>query len=138
MTEQTWIDTAQACALLGVGPSRLRSLAREHPTRLGHRKGKGYRQALVLALAKARGDVRPSTLVDRVEAAEILGVGLDRFNQIAREHPTHLGRRRTGRKYRTLYSRAAVTALKTSREGARAPAYPKRGSALRATTRGQQ
>jgi len=138
MTEQTWIDATEACAVLGVGPSRLRSLAREHPTRLGHRRGQGYRRGLVLALAKARGDIRPATLIDRTEACAVLGVGLDRFNQLAREHPTHLGRRRTGRKYRTLYLRSAVEALRKAREGERAPVYPKRGSALRTTTRGPQ
>ena len=138
MTEQTWIDAEEACAVLGVGRSRFLRLVGEHPTRLGHDTGRGYRRSLVLALAKARGDVRPSTLIERTEAATILGVGLDRFNQLVREHPTRLGRRRTARGYRTLYLRSAVEALRKRREGERAPAYPKRGSALRATTGGQR
>lgn len=142
MTPQR-ISRERAAELLGVGTSRLRALARAHPTQLGCRidertGARTYDEDQVHALATKRGTVLPETRLTRRSAAELLGVGIDRFNQLVRDdHPRRLGHRRTALG-RATYSRKAVEALKRRREGVRSPRYPQRGSRLPDALRGQQ
>jgi hypothetical protein len=139
----TRISRERAAELLGVGTSRLRALARLHPTQLGCRIDEAtgvrtYDEAEVRALATKRGTVLPESRLTRRAAAALLGVGIDRFNQLVRDdHPKRLGHKRTTLG-RATYSRAAVEALKRRREGNRAPVYPRRGSRLPEALRGQQ
>lgn len=139
----TRLTREQAAEILNVGTSRLRALARSHPTQLGCKWDQAtatrtYSAAQVRALAKQRTDVVPDTRLTRAQAAALLGVGLDRFNQIVREDgPRRLGHERT-RLGRATYSRAAVEALKRRRESDRAPRYPQKGSRLPDALRGRQ
>jgi len=137
----TRLTREQAAEILKIGTSRLRALARSHPTQLGCQldatHGRTYSAAQVRALAEQRSEDVPEGRLTRPQAAGLLGVGIDRLNQLVREDRRHLGRKREA-SGRTTYSRAAVEALKRRREGARAPRYPRRGSRLPEALRGQQ
>lgn len=143
----TRMSRAEATELLEVSPGRLRSLAREHPQALGGlfdtRPASAtymtftYDRGMVARLARQRGNTPVVGRLTKAEAAAVLGVGQDRFNQLVREDPNRLGRERNARG-RSTYSRAAVVALKQQREGKGAPVYPRRGSAATGQTRGSR
>lgn len=143
----TRMSRAEATELLEVSPGRLRSLAREHPQGLGGlfdtRPASAtymtftYDRGMVTRLARQRGNTPVVGRFTKAEAAAVLGVGQDRFNQLVREDPNRLGRERNARG-RSTYCRVAVEALKRRREGKGAPVYPRRGSAHTGQTRGSQ
>jgi len=139
MTTETRLTREQAAQRLGVGLVRLRSLARERglTSTVDEFGTRTYSATEVDALVAKRSLDLPPSRMFRADAAKFLGVGIDRFNQLVREDPKRLGRRRVARG-RSTYLRTAVEALKRRREGPRAPAYPKRGSAHTGRTRGQQ
>jgi hypothetical protein len=124
---------------LGVSPPSAVRLMREHgiePEWNPATAQRTWSAAEVDALAAKRAPELPPSRLYATEAAALLGIKRDRFNQLVRDHPTRLGFKRAARN-RSTYLRSAVEALKRRREGPKAPAYPKRGSALTDKTRGQ-
>jgi hypothetical protein len=108
-----WFSRPEAAAALGIGVPRFLQLRREH-----HGLGiyfdeatgaERYPRDVVLDLVDRRRGAHDPDLVTRAEAAAILGVGVERFRQIARQHPTRFGRvAGSSARNRALFSRRAL------------------------------
>lgn len=123
------LTTREAADLLGVTESQVRSLHQRHG--LGYRAGKKpgtpstYSGVKVHALKARREAHEAPGRLTRQRAADILGVSIDRLNQLVRADPRKLGRREHERG-RVSLSEAQVRALALRRS--RAPRYPLAGS----------
>ena len=119
----------EAADLLGVSESQVRSLHQRHG--LGYQAGRRpdvpstYSARQVHALKTRREAHLAPGRVTRQQAADLLGVTVDRLNQLIRSETDHLGRREHT-PGRVSLSLARVEALKRRR--ARAPRYPRAGS----------
>ena len=119
----------QVADLLGVSESQVRSLHQRH--NLGYRAGRRpdvpstYSARKVLALKARREAPEAPGRLTRQEAADLLGVTVDRLNQLIRQEHDHLGRREHARG-RVSLSKARVEALRLRR--LKAPRYPRAGS----------
>lgn len=124
------LTVRQAADLLGVSESQVRSLHQRHG--LGYQAGdrraqtpSTYSGRMVRALkAKREAHQAPGRLTKR-EAADLLGVTVDRLNQLIASEHDQLGRREHARG-RISLSKARVEAL--ARRRLRAPRYPLAGS----------
>jgi DNA-binding transcriptional regulator YdaS (Cro superfamily) len=122
------LTARQVADLLGVSESNVRSLHARHG--LGYRPGPpgvaGTYSGRKVHAMKARREAHeaPGRLTRR-QAADLLGVSIDRLNQLVRAEHDQLGRREHARG-RVSLSEARVRALALRR--ARAPRYPLAGS----------
>lgn len=123
------VTVREAADLLGVSESQVRSLNARHG--LGYRPGRRpdvpstYSRRLVCALKTKREAHQAPGRMTRQDAADYLGVTVDRLNQLVRSEHDHLGRKEHARG-RVSLSKARVEALKRRR--ANAPRYPRAGS----------
>jgi hypothetical protein len=123
------LTTREAADLLGVSISQLRNLSRGHG--LGYRAGRGndnppsYSGRMVRALKSRREGHTAPGRISRQDAADLLGIKIDRLNQLIRDEEDQLGRKHHPRG-RVSLSKARVEALKRRRS--RAPQYPRSGS----------
>lgn len=129
MEKTARLTAREAADLLGVSESQVRSLAARH--NLGYRAGKRpdvpstYSARRVQQLKNKREAHLAPDRVTRQQAADLLGVTVDRLNQLIRAEHDKLGRRRHAGT-RISLSRAKVEAL--ARRRSRAPRYPLPGS----------
>jgi len=129
MHNTTRMTLREVADLLGVSESQVRSLHSRH--NLGYRQGQRplvpstYSARLVLALKARREAHQADGRLTRRQAADLLGVTVDRLNQLVREEHDRLGRKEHARG-RVSLSKARVEAL--ARRRARGPRYPRAGS----------